>query len=55
MHVVLLATFTQGDITKTIAINVKVLCGTLHTLQCMGAGTVKWYVYVNIIKQFKPY
>lgn len=54
MYFVLLATFTQADITKTTAI-VKILCGTLPPLQCMGDSTVKWYVHINIIKQFQPY
>lgn len=48
MHFVLLAAFIKGDITKTIAMNIKIPCGT-GTLQCMQDIILKRYVYVNII------
>lgn len=58
MHFVLLATFTQGDITTTIAMNVKILCGTLDTLDTLQRMYGRWhcdvYVHIHTIKQFQP-
>lgn len=46
MHFVLLATFTQGDITTTIAMNVKILCGTLDTLDTLQWMYGRWHCEV---------